>query len=124
MFTLVSFKLLHNLWLLCKNEIFKGVLFIVLNSQYYVDATRVPDLKKGITFVFHLFIILHYINNVYNDFEEYIFFIAQDNWLDHVLNLGERKKAKHTIMFQHIPWFLHQVILLVSRDIICIKNVK
>lgn len=56
---------------------FKGVFFIVLNSQFYVDSTNVPDLYE-----------------------------AHEHWLEEVLNLEERKKAKHTVIFQHVPWFL------------------
>lgn len=57
---------------------FLGVFFIVLNSQYYKDASLVPDLKK-----------------------------EQDSWLDEQLKIA--KSAKHSVVFQHIPWFLESV---------------
>ena len=57
---------------------FLGVFFIVLNSQLYEDHTHVPDLYK-----------------------------AHEDWLKKVLDLPARKQAKHTIIFQHIPWFIN-----------------
>jgi UDP-2,3-diacylglucosamine pyrophosphatase LpxH len=53
-----------------------GVLFIVLNSQFYEDCSLTPDMAE-----------------------------EQDKWLDGQLALA-KSKAKHTIVFQHIPWFL------------------
>jgi len=59
---------------------FKGVFFIVLNSQFYEDSSNVQEL-----------------------------FQAHESWLEEVLDMEERKKAKHTIIFHHIPWFLEKV---------------
>eukprot|EP00088_Acartia_fossae_P001366 TRINITY_DN10528_c0_g1_i2.p1 TRINITY_DN10528_c0_g1~~TRINITY_DN10528_c0_g1_i2.p1 ORF type:complete len:304 (+),score=49.40 TRINITY_DN10528_c0_g1_i2:42-953(+) len=58
---------------------FKGVFFIVLNSQFYEDSSNVQDL-----------------------FQEH------EAWLAKVLEMEERKQAKHTILFHHIPWFLEE----------------
>jgi len=58
---------------------FKGVFFIVLNSQFYQDSTNVPELYK-----------------------------EHEEWLEKVLEMEERKKCNHTVVFQHIPWFLQQ----------------
>ena len=30
----------------------------------------------------------------------------QDKWLDDQLALSKEKKAVHTVVFQHIPWFV------------------
>ena len=38
-----------------------------------------------------------------------IYFLAQEGWLNQVLEVDERKNAKHTIIFQHIPWFFGEV---------------
>lgn len=54
-----------------------GVLFIVLNSQYYQDASLVQELAE-----------------------------QQDNWLDQLLNEAKDNQYKHIVVFQHIPWFL------------------
>jgi len=58
---------------------FKGVFFIVLNSQFYEDHSNVQDLYE-----------------------------AHESWLEQVLDMEERKRAKHTIIFHHIPWFLER----------------
>jgi len=58
---------------------FKGVFFIVLNSQFYEDSSNCQEEYK-----------------------------AHEEWLEGILNLEERKTAKHTIVFQHIPWFLNE----------------
>jgi len=54
----------------------RGCLFIVLNSQFYEDCSLTQDLAQ-----------------------------EQDDWLDDILK-NEAKEAKHTFVFQHIPWFL------------------
>ncbi|XP_074052544.1 serine/threonine-protein phosphatase CPPED1 isoform X1 [Macrotis lagotis] len=54
-----------------------GVLFLVLNSQLYVDSSKCPNLKQ-----------------------------AQDQWLDIQLAMAKQRKCKHAIVFQHIPLFL------------------
>uniref|UniRef100_A0A8C8R536 Serine/threonine-protein phosphatase CPPED1 n=1 Tax=Pelusios castaneus TaxID=367368 RepID=A0A8C8R536_9SAUR len=54
-----------------------GVFFLVLNSQLYFDSSKCPELKK-----------------------------AQDEWLDAQLDVAEKQKCKHVIVFQHIPLFL------------------
>ncbi|XP_027695133.1 serine/threonine-protein phosphatase CPPED1 isoform X1 [Vombatus ursinus] len=54
-----------------------GVLFLVLNSQLYVDSSKCPNLKK-----------------------------AQDQWLDTQLAMAKQKMCKHAVVFQHIPLFL------------------
>lgn len=53
-----------------------GVFFIVLNSQFYKDASQVIDEKQ-----------------------------EQDKWLDEQLELAKSCDAQHIVMFQHIPWF-------------------
>ena len=30
----------------------------------------------------------------------------QEKWIDEQLKIGNEKKAKHIIMFQHVAWFL------------------
>ncbi|XP_068942279.1 serine/threonine-protein phosphatase CPPED1 isoform X3 [Petaurus breviceps papuanus] len=54
-----------------------GVLFLVLNSQLYVDSSKCPSLK-----------------------------LAQDQWLDIQLATAKQRMCKHAIVFQHIPLFL------------------
>ncbi|XP_055507823.1 serine/threonine-protein phosphatase CPPED1 [Leucoraja erinacea] len=54
-----------------------GVLFLVLNSQFFHDASSCPELKQ-----------------------------AHDQWLNAQLAAAECKKSKHVIVFQHIPLFL------------------
>eukprot|EP00095_Tigriopus_kingsejongensis_P000977 maker-scaffold39_size501901-snap-gene-1.11 protein:Tk00977 transcript:maker-scaffold39_size501901-snap-gene-1.11-mRNA-1 annotation:"purple acid" len=54
-----------------------GVHFIVLNSQFYEDASQVPDLAQ-----------------------------AQELWLDGQLKMSNEKGSTHIVMFQHIPWFV------------------
>ncbi|XP_014676581.1 PREDICTED: serine/threonine-protein phosphatase CPPED1-like isoform X2 [Priapulus caudatus] len=53
-----------------------GVHCIVLNSQFFKDASQVPDLLE-----------------------------EQDAWLDAEL---KQTGFQHRIVFQHIPWFLHE----------------
>lgn len=57
-----------------------GVFFIVINSQYFKDGSEVPDIQQ-----------------------------QQEKWFDEQLELAKKVNAKHTVLFQHIPWFLHQV---------------
>lgn len=54
-----------------------GVLFVVLNSQYFQDSSLVKDLAQ-----------------------------KQNEWLDTVLDSFKSKNYKHLVIFQHIPWFL------------------
>ncbi|XP_029432965.1 serine/threonine-protein phosphatase CPPED1 isoform X1 [Rhinatrema bivittatum] len=54
-----------------------GVLFLVLNSQFFFDSSKCPELKE-----------------------------AHDKWLSGQLAIAEQKKCKHAIVFQHIPLFL------------------
>lgn len=54
-----------------------GVFFLVLNSQLYFDCSKCPELRQ-----------------------------AQDTWLHEQLSLAEKKKCKHAVVFQHIPFFL------------------
>lgn len=49
---------------------------MVLNSQFYKDASQVVDQKK-----------------------------EQDNWLDEQLGYAKTCGAQHVVVFQHIPWF-------------------
>ncbi|XP_043834837.1 serine/threonine-protein phosphatase CPPED1 isoform X2 [Dromiciops gliroides] len=56
-----------------------GVLFLVLNSQLYVDSSKCPNLKQ-----------------------------AQDEWLDTQLTIAKQRMCKHAIIFQHIPLFLKE----------------
>ncbi|XP_044927976.1 serine/threonine-protein phosphatase CPPED1 isoform X3 [Mustela nigripes] len=57
-----------------------GVLFLVLNSQFWYDASRCPALKQ-----------------------------AQDQWLDQQLRVAGRRHCQHAIVFQHIPLFLRSI---------------
>jgi len=59
--------------------VYSGVFFIVLNSQLYEDHSNVPQ-----------------------------YYEKHEKWLSEILELPERKSAKHTVLFQHIPWFLYQ----------------
>ncbi|XP_006011025.1 serine/threonine-protein phosphatase CPPED1 isoform X2 [Latimeria chalumnae] len=54
-----------------------GILFLVLNSQFYFDASKCPELKH-----------------------------AHDIWLDEQLAVAEQQKCKYSVVFQHIPIFL------------------
>lgn len=54
-----------------------GVCFIVINSQYYEDSSRVPEIAR-----------------------------QQEEWLDRTLERARHLKAGHILVFQHIPWFV------------------
>ncbi|EDO41535.1 predicted protein [Nematostella vectensis] len=53
-----------------------GVFFIVLNSQYFKDATQVAEHKQD-----------------------------QDKWLEQQLQFAKISNPQHVVVFQHIPWF-------------------
>nr|XP_023413107.1 serine/threonine-protein phosphatase CPPED1 isoform X2 [Loxodonta africana] len=57
-----------------------GVLFLVLNSQFFYDASRCPALKQ-----------------------------AQDQWLDEQLSIAGERQCQHSVVFQHIPLFLQSI---------------
>ncbi|KAL6060162.1 hypothetical protein STEG23_004051 [Scotinomys teguina] len=57
-----------------------GVLFLVLNSQFFYDSSKCPALKQ-----------------------------AQDHWLDQQLSMAEQQRCRHAIVFQHIPLFLQRI---------------
>ncbi|XP_078295862.1 serine/threonine-protein phosphatase CPPED1 isoform X3 [Panthera onca] len=57
-----------------------GVLCLVLNSQFWYDASRCPALKQ-----------------------------AQDQWLDQQLSIAGQRECQHAIVFQHIPLFLQSI---------------
>jgi len=57
-----------------------GVMFVVLNVQYYKNHTAVENLYR-----------------------------AQDEWLDVQLQDAARNKYRHVIVLQHIPWFLKNI---------------
>ena len=57
-----------------------GVLFLVLNSQFYENPCDVQIAAE-----------------------------EQDKWLDVQLMSITENKAKYVIIFQHIPWFLKDV---------------
>jgi len=57
-----------------------GVLFLVLNSQFYEDASLVETEAA-----------------------------EQERWLEHQLRTDNVGRAKHVVVFQHIPWFLNNV---------------
>ncbi|XP_021092988.1 serine/threonine-protein phosphatase CPPED1 isoform X2 [Heterocephalus glaber] len=57
-----------------------GVLFLVLNSQFWYNASQCPALKQ-----------------------------AQDHWLDQQLSIAGQRKCRHAIIFQHIPLFVHSI---------------
>uniref|UniRef100_A0A8C5QZQ4 Serine/threonine-protein phosphatase CPPED1 n=1 Tax=Leptobrachium leishanense TaxID=445787 RepID=A0A8C5QZQ4_9ANUR len=54
-----------------------GVLFLVLNSQFFFDSSECTELKE-----------------------------YQDRWLADQLAVAEKRKCKHAIVFQHIPFFI------------------
>ena len=54
-----------------------GLFCIVLNSQYFADPRNVPELA-----------------------------VEQSSWLDEQLEIAKSGKYKHSVVFQHIPWFL------------------
>jgi len=54
-----------------------GVYFLVINSQYYEDSSKVPELA-----------------------------LEQDLWLEQQLKKIRKRKPKHAVVFQHIPLFL------------------
>lgn len=55
-----------------------GVYFLVINTQYYEDSSRVPKLAA-----------------------------EQENWLDQQLETIKERQPKHAVVFQHIPFFLN-----------------
>ncbi|ELW67657.1 Calcineurin-like phosphoesterase domain-containing protein 1 [Tupaia chinensis] len=57
-----------------------GVLFLVLNSQFFYDASKCPALKQ-----------------------------AQDQWLEQQLHAAGQQRCRHAIVFQHIPLFLQRI---------------
>ncbi|KAK4313485.1 hypothetical protein Pmani_012242 [Petrolisthes manimaculis] len=54
-----------------------GVFFLVVNSQYYQDSTKVEILAA-----------------------------EQEAWLEHQLEQVVHQKPKHCVVFQHIPYFI------------------
>ncbi|GIY75737.1 hypothetical protein CDAR_451641 [Caerostris darwini] len=56
-----------------------GVMFIVLNSQYFKNSSMVKDLAK-----------------------------KHEKWLDKQLKEAKSGKYKHVVIFQHIPWFVRK----------------
>lgn len=54
-----------------------GVFFIVINSQFFKDATEAKELAA-----------------------------EHDIWLEAQLEVIRTEKPKHAVVFQHIPWFL------------------
>lgn len=56
-----------------------GVMFLVLNSQYFEDPSLVQDFAK-----------------------------SQEVWLDEKLLEAKTGNFKHVVIFQHIPWFLRE----------------
>lgn len=57
-----------------------GVFFIVINSQYFKDGSQVEDVQG-----------------------------QQEKWFDEQLKLAKNVNAKHTVLFQHIPWFIKDI---------------
>ncbi|KAJ6220418.1 hypothetical protein RDWZM_006230 [Blomia tropicalis] len=59
-----------------------GVMFMVINVQYYKDSTKTQQLAK-----------------------------EHDYWIDCQLKdiRNEKNNYKHVIVFQHIPWFTHHI---------------
>ncbi len=55
-------------------------MFIVINVQFYKDHTQVEELHE-----------------------------EQDKWIDEKLKEAKNGLHKHVIVFQHIPWFLHNI---------------
>eukprot|EP00092_Neocalanus_flemingeri_P034027 GFUD01037003.1.p1 GENE.GFUD01037003.1~~GFUD01037003.1.p1 ORF type:complete len:302 (+),score=62.53 GFUD01037003.1:108-1013(+) len=56
-----------------------GCCFIVLNSQFYEDASNVPDLYK-----------------------------QHETWLESELKTATERGVEHIVVFQHIPWFVEK----------------
>ena len=54
-----------------------GCFFIVINSQFYEDSSHVPDL-----------------------------YAEHEAWLEQELERARSSKARHVVIFQHIPWFV------------------
>lgn len=57
-----------------------GVMFIVLNSQYYYQHANVTD-----------------------------FYEAQNVWFEQQLKKAKEEKFTHVVVFQHIPWFTEKI---------------
>lgn len=57
-----------------------GVMFIVINAQYYKDSSKVKQLA-----------------------------LIHEQWIDEKLLEAKQNQYKHIIIFQHIPWFIHDV---------------
>lgn len=55
------------------------MLFIALNSQLYSDPSEARE-----------------------EFEKH------DKWVDEQLQIAESKQCTHCVIFQHIPWFIHE----------------
>jgi len=55
-----------------------GVYFLVINSQYYEDASKVQQIAR-----------------------------EQEKWIDEQLYKVKKRKPKHAVVFQHIPLFLN-----------------
>jgi len=56
-----------------------GCCFIILNSQFYEDASNVPEL-----------------------------YAEHEKWLESELATAAEQGVKHTLVFQHIPWFVEK----------------
>lgn len=56
-----------------------GLFCIVINSQYYEDAQHVPEIA-----------------------------LEQEQWLEEQLKIVSSGKHQHSVLFQHIPWFLNK----------------
>jgi len=56
-----------------------GVAFIIINSQFYEDASKVEDLYR-----------------------------EHEDWLEKELKTAAEKKVNHVLVFQHIPWFINE----------------
>ncbi|KAG8177730.1 hypothetical protein JTE90_026572 [Oedothorax gibbosus] len=56
-----------------------GVMFIVLNSQFYKDSSCVTDLAE-----------------------------EHEKWLEEQLTEAKTGQYKHVVIFQHIPWFIKE----------------
>jgi hypothetical protein len=52
----------------------------VINSQYFKDGSLTKDIQQN-----------------------------QELWFDEQLELAKKLKTKHTVLFQHIPWFLRDI---------------
>jgi 3',5'-cyclic AMP phosphodiesterase CpdA len=57
-----------------------GCMFIVINVQFYKNHTQVEELHE-----------------------------EQSKWIDEKLEEAKNGSYKHVIVFQHIPWFLHNI---------------